>query len=240
MGCEEAVCRLNGAEVYRYVMPGICSNMYMICEAGEALVVDPHRSEEALSRLGLLGIGRVTVLLTHEHIDHISGVCVLRQRFDTRVVCTDTCALRCGNPEENLAAYWSLLHEGKLPELSTIAKDSVSGADLAWTTDDCFHGQLEMTWQGHSLVLRQAPGHSPGGMLVFMENGYVFTGDNLVNGSGTICYFPGGDKRAYLEQTKPLIESLADDVMVFPGHGEPGRMSELRSYSVLKKRRAAI
>ena len=35
---------------------------------------------------------------------------------------------------------------------------------------------------------------------------------------------PGGKKRIFCSKTKPFLESLPDSILVFPGHGNAGRL----------------
>ena len=63
-----------GITVYRWVMPAILSNMYLVLEGGQALIIDPHICMPALELLRTNGVENVLVLLSHEHFDHISGV----------------------------------------------------------------------------------------------------------------------------------------------------------------------
>lgn len=44
---------VDGKTIYRYSMPAIGSNMYAILVDRQALVIDPHSSEEALALLRL-------------------------------------------------------------------------------------------------------------------------------------------------------------------------------------------
>ena len=48
----------------------------------------------------------------------------------------------------------------------------------------------------------------------------VFTGDSLVNGYDTITRLPGGSKKDFNSITKPYLDSLSDDTLIMPGHGD--------------------
>ena len=66
-----------------------------------------------------------------------------------------------------------------------------------------------------------------------LDGKLLFSGDNLVEGAGVICRFPGGSKKDYAAVTRPMLEALPDDVFICPGHGEPGQLGELRRYMEL-------
>ena len=67
-------------------------------------------------------------------------------------------------------------------------------------------------------------------MLFLEDYDMLFSGDNLVNGAGVICRLPGGNWKTYCERTLPIIQALPDDTMIFPGHGLPSKLKELRKY----------
>ena len=224
--------KADGRTIYRYGMPAIESNMYVLAEEGQALVVDPHRSEEALALLRVRSVRRVTVLLTHEHYDHISGVNWIRESFETEVVCSAQCARMLSDPDRNMARYWEILLMDKSQEAQSIGVDRYD-PEYTCGADRTYEGETEFLWQGLPVRMRQAPGHSKGGSLIWLGESILFSGDNLVNGTGVICRFPGGSKREYAAVTRPMLEELSDELLVLPGHGEPGRLGEMRGYMEL-------
>ena len=52
----------------------INSNMYVMLANHEALIIDPHKNEELTELLKSKSITKLTILLTHEHHDHTTGV----------------------------------------------------------------------------------------------------------------------------------------------------------------------
>lgn len=87
-------------DVHIFPMPVINSNMYVLTHSGSALIVDPWVSNEAEELLRSAQISQCTVLLTHEHYDHISGVNWLRAQYPCRVVCSETCARGIADPRK--------------------------------------------------------------------------------------------------------------------------------------------
>ena len=66
--------RLGGITLLHSVYEHINSNMYVLLAEDEELIIDPHKNEELTDLLKEKGIKRVTILLTHEHPDHIGGL----------------------------------------------------------------------------------------------------------------------------------------------------------------------
>lgn len=236
--------KVDSKTVYRYEMPAIGSNMYILLSGGQALIIDPHNSREALTFLRLHSIQRVVILLTHEHYDHISGVNWLRENFQTEVICSAECARMLSDPERNMARYWNILLMDKPQETQNMGKDQYDPC-YACEADRTYKEETELLWQGLHIRMRQVPGHSKGGSLIWLDENILFSGDNLVNGTGVICRFPGGSKREYIAVTRPILDELPDELCVFPGHGEPGKLGEMRTYMEFfsaadrEKRRAA-
>lgn len=218
--------------IYRYSMPSIESNMYILLADGQALVIDPHKSEEALELLHSYSVGKVKILLTHEHYDHISGVNWFRASFETEVVCSAECARMLPDPDRNMARYWKILLMDKSEEAQS-AGTALYDPNYTCEADQTYEGETELQWQGLRVRMRQAPGHSKGGSLIWLDEDILFSGDNLVNGTGVICRFPGGSKKEYAAVTRPILEGLPNKLLVFPGHGEPEKLGEMRAYMEL-------
>lgn len=215
-------------KIYNYLMLGIHSSMYVLIDRNSALVIDPNRREDALALLRENEVKDVTIFLTHEHFDHISGVNRLREYFPVRVVCSRTAAERMTDPGKNLARYWEVTMMDQPKEMWP-EWEAVKDENYTCTADEIFDGEAEWDWHGHRIYAVPAPGHSPGSVLYFID-GLLFSGDSLVNGAGVICRLPGGSWKTYTEKTRPLIEALPGDTMVFPGHETPDTLNHLKKY----------
>ncbi len=221
---------MDRCAVERYVMPCIFSNMYVIRNGREVLIIDPFVHEELFAELQSGGMEIIKIFLTHEHIDHISGVNRLREIFSqAEVTCTKACGERILLPALNLAKFWDVLFIDK-SEQDQMEAMGVLDKSYNCSADQTFAGDTEVEYVGVHLHMVEAPGHSPGSMLIFVDDKAVFTGDSLVEGNGVICRFPGGTKAGYLEKTLPQLNHLPDDMLILPGHGEPGKMGEFRQY----------
>lgn len=214
--------------IYRYVMPGIESNMYLVMEDDAALVIDPHVSSEAIIQMREHQIKDVMVLLTHEHFDHISGVNHLRENFSAEVYAAKAAAEYLPDPNKNMAKFWEFTLMD-LPEEKVRAGMALENKEYSCTADKTFSDYMDLCWNGHKIHMQSAPGHSQGGALIFFDR-LLFSGDNLVNGSGVICRIPGGSWKTYCEVTRPIMEQLSDDAWILPGHGEPDQFVRLKKY----------
>lgn len=205
--------------IHTYSFYPIDARMYIILENEKALVIDPCISEEALTLLKENDIEEFLILLTHEHYDHISGVNWLRENFShVQVFCSSKCAAALPKPSKNLSIYWEILFMGKDEETREYVRN-MNIQPYSCEADRKFEGEYEMSWEGHSLFLKETPGHSEGSICVLLDERALFSGDSLVNGHPTITRLPGGSKKEYAEITLPYLQSLNPELLVYPGHG---------------------
>lgn len=213
-------------DVFQFVMPVIESNMYVLLHGNSALVIDPCISAEAEELLREAAVKHCTILLTHEHYDHISGINRLRELFDCRVICSRTCGELITNPKKNAAAYFVSMFLGRdVQELEKIS--TLSDIRYCCEADEVFERELRMDWQGLPILLRELPGHSKGSQVIHIAECYVFTGDNLVPGKETITRLPGGSRSEYERVALPYLRALPRESVIYPGHGTVGRFSSV-------------
>lgn len=210
-------------EIYEYESGLIDSKMYILLEQYSALVIDPCINDQAFSMLEEQKIQDVQVILTHEHYDHISGVNEFKQRFACSVLCSECCAENVQDTIKNASKYFmiALMNQKLSPEKYCKRFDYVCEAT------DTFSCKMTFTWMGHSCILRETPGHSPGSACLLIDSRILFSGDTLIKGQKIITRLPGGDEYAYQMETKPFLDSLSPEVIVYPGHGEGGTLEEL-------------
>ena len=204
----------------------IDSRMYIVVENKKALVIDPCVSKEAGAFLQDRNINEVTILLTHEHYDHISGVNWLREMIENvHVFCSEACGQAIKKPEENLSAYYEILFLGKSEEIREYVK-SLNVEPYSCFADETFCEEKNFEWEGHSLTLKETPGHSKGSICIVMDEKVLFSGDTLVTGHDTILRLPGGSIKDFYQITVPYLKGLNSDIVVYPGHGDTQLLCE--------------
>ena len=212
---------IGGHAVHRFELPLIHSNMYVVLCGSDALVVDPCLSEDAVALLQRSGVTRCTILLTHEHYDHISGINQLRDHVSCTVICTEVCAQRMANPRRSHAAVFPAMFFPQGPEVVRQAA-ALFDTHYTCTADETYTDTMDLQWHGIPLHLVELSGHSPGSAAIEAAGTHVFTGDNLIPGTETLIRLPGGDKTVYLERVVPYLRRLAPSTVVLPGHGAWG------------------
>ena len=197
--------------------------MYLLLAPEEALIVDPNVDEDAVTLLRERQIGKLKIVLTHSHYDHILGVQFFQERFDCTVIGTELCLECLPDPKRNLSRFAGLVFNGhglKREEMPAIPRISCHG-DLG------FEGTYTFPFGGMTVALQAFPGHSPDSLMMRVGDGLLFTGDNLIPDTRTALTLPGSDPEAYELKVKPFLRGLPGGVTVFPGHGSAGRLDRI-------------
>lgn len=200
-----------GIEVRRFTWDYLDSNMYVLIEADQALVIDPIDSDDAFEYLR--PFREIIVLLTHEHFDHICGLNRLRVEHKCTVIAQEKCSERIQNCKTNFSAMAETMLE-----LSGIERDKRIEPFVCEKADITFEEKMVLNWAGNGIEIFFTPGHSPGSACVRI-NRFLFTGDSLLE-RGPMNRFPGGSKIEFQKKSIPLIKNqIRMAKMVFPGHG---------------------
>ena len=202
--------------VVRVVSGFLDTNTYLLEEGGHLLIIDPADHAAMLEKCR--NAATVTVLLTHEHFDHIIGLNRIRHCCVSScvVIAGKTCSERIQDTKVNLSAYADVLAElgGKqIPE--HWSPFSCKAADIT------FENQYAFRWRGHVVELFSTPGHSAGSCCIVVDD-LLFVGDTVLE-NNLMVKFPGSSKKLYRSVTVPLLEKwlLGNRVScVYPGHGD--------------------
>lgn len=178
------------------------ANCYVLSDAaGHALVIDPGDEPARIAKV--LHDEHLTVaayLVTHGHMDHVSALADLESTFPAPVGI------------HSADARWAF---GGVNQMPPWYKVPARPRNLNRLLDD----NQEWTDFGLRYRVLATPGHTPGGVcFLFPDEKALFTGDTLFAGSVGRTDFPGGDERL-LTQSLARLMRLADDTVVFPGHG---------------------
>ncbi len=228
--------KIGKHELYRYILPLMNTNMYMMISNKHALVIDPMKDEGAFERLVGKGVDEVTVILTHEHFDHISGVNSIRNLMINEggrceVYANACCADYVKSPDMNLARFFQAMFITRPDDERKIAGE-IFDVDYSCEVDCPFNENITLNWEDITLALHNTPGHSPGSICIEMYNKEheliaLATGDSLVEGNTVITRLPRGNRSDYTSVTLPYLKSFSPDVLVLPGHGEVKEMKDL-------------
>jgi len=186
-------------------MTGPGTNSYIVGDAATGyLVIDPGPNDAAhIGRLWRATQGDIRMIVcTHSHADHSPGAAPLQalcKKAKTPILGLSSAPT--ARPSARFAAERELLDGERLVLSGT-------GAE----------GQ-EIT---HTLRAIHTPGHAANHVcLVLEEDGLLFSGDHILNGSTTVVDPPDGDMNAYLDSLDKLDAAckVGGIDFILPAHG---------------------
>ena len=191
----------------RAVGPFMKNGFVVGCEeTREAVLIDP--GDEVQSLLSFVEQKRLTVrhiLLTHAHVDHVTGVAAAKNVLGVPVYLH----------RDDLFLYDHAVESGAFFGLHVEPQPPI---DIYYTPGQVIaFGRLEA--RPH-----HTPGHCPGGVcLQIGRSGEIgkdlFVGDTLFAGSIGRTDLPGGDYGTLLASIRTVLFAFGDDAVVHPGHG---------------------
>ena len=215
-------------EIKQFAWDVVDSNSWLVVEDGHGLLVDAVDSQELYEEIAELK--DLIIILTHCHFDHIVGLNKIRKlRPDTKVISTEKCSEYIGNVHRNMSATATMF-------VSFYDGDDKRNIEIEPFTcekaNDTFDVKKEFVWNGHKIVLEAVYGHGDDGLLVILDNEYLFSGDTLL-GIPTVTRFPKGSTKRFCEEDVPKLRDLSESVIiVYPGHGGSGEITIMFSKNI--------
>ena len=175
-------------------------------ETREAVLIDPGDEVAALltfAEKNALAIKHI--LLTHAHVDHITGVAAAKRALGVPVYLH----------RDDLFLYERAVEMGAMFGLDVEPQPPI----------DVFYAAGQVIGFGsHEVHWHHTPGHCPGG--VCLEIGpkgtpgkELYVGDTLFAGSIGRTDLPGGNYDVLIASIRNVLFPLGDDAVVHPGHG---------------------
>jgi hydroxyacylglutathione hydrolase len=187
--------------------PPFDENTFLLAcrETRQAVAIDPGEGAPALiARARDERLNLTAILLTHAHLDHITGVTAIRSA--------------CGplpihlHPADRFL-YDAVVQQGQMFGLR-VDPQPPPDRDLA--------GGQAIDVGRLRLRVHETPGHSPGGVVfeVTAPDGqpHLIAGDTLFAGSIGRTDLPGGDHATLIRSIRDVLLTFDDHVLVYPGH----------------------
>ena len=232
-------------------MTGPGTNSYLVGDPHTGYIaIDPGPNEpEHIERLWQAAGGDIRLIVcTHSHPDHSPGAKPLQAlcRNGQNPVRTEP----VGVP--GLASTGSARTE--FPPIVGLPSAATANEQSHFTPDRALRDQEQLQLCGsgpqgditHTLKVVFTPGHAANHLcLVLLEDGLLFSGDHVLNGSTTVVNPPDGEMTAYLESLDVLTAACAQHAIDFilPAHGyvisdAPVAIAQLKAHRL--KREAKI
>lgn len=224
MKCLYPICN-HDVEVF--ILEPIDARMYCLINEDKALIIDPSATNEVKSFFRDKKIKDITIILTHEHIDHISGVNFFKQISNCKVICSEKCSKRIIDNRKNLAIYIEgmfCMHS----EEEQLKIRKLNLLNYTCNADKIFNEQYTFKWEDLDIECIELPGHSPGSIGIIINSKYIFSGDSFIPGEEIITKLPGGNKKAYEKITKNFFKNILLNAIIYPGHKNILEMRDMR------------
>ena len=177
------------------------------CErTNEAVLIDPGDEVESLLAFAerrTLSITRI--LLTHAHVDHVTGVAAAKRALGVQVFLH----------RDDLFLYERAVETGAMFGLTVEPQPPI---------DEYYTAGEVIAFGDYEVRPHHTPGHCPGGVcLQIGRRGAagkdLFVGDTLFAGSIGRTDLPGGDFNTLIASIRNVLFAFGDDAIVYPGHG---------------------
>jgi glyoxylase-like metal-dependent hydrolase (beta-lactamase superfamily II)/8-oxo-dGTP pyrophosphatase MutT (NUDIX family) len=202
------------------VMTGPGTNSYLVGDAQTGYIcIDPGPGDaQHLQTLWQAAGGDIrAIVCTHSHPDHSPGARPLQALCDQQPPILGLASLPTARAASEFTPDRALAHEESL----------VLG-----------HGP-----HTHTLRALHTPGHAANHLcLVLEEDGLLFSGDHILNGSTTVVDPPDGNMNDYLDSLDLLARACAEHGIthILPAHGyvlgdAPGAIARLKAHRLQRE-----
>jgi hydroxyacylglutathione hydrolase len=191
----------------RAVPPFMKNGFVLGCErTREGVVIDPgDEVDELLAAVTRHGLAIRYILLTHAHLDHISGV---------------------GRAKEALNVPVGLHREDDFLYRGVVQQGLAFGFEVDPQPPVDFYYENAGPWRfgDYGAWIHHTPGHCPGGVCLAVGRAdnperTLFVGDTLFAGGIGRVDLPGGNLATLLRSIREVLFAFPDDSVVLSGHG---------------------
>lgn len=191
----------------RAVEPFFKNGFVLGCEeTREGVVIDPGDDTPALlEAVAKHGLDIRYILLTHAHLDHITGVGMAKKALSAPV----------GLHKGDNFLYEAVVQQGQMFGLRVDPQPKV---------DFFYDGEGPWRFGKYGVWVYHTPGHCPGGVCLAVgregeKERTLFVGDTLFAGSIGRTDLPGGDMQTLLSSIRNVLFKFPDETVVYSGHG---------------------
>jgi hydroxyacylglutathione hydrolase len=200
-------------------VPPFHKNGFVVgCErTREAVLIDPgDEVSELLEVVTAQQLQVKAILLTHAHIDHVTGVARAKRELGVPIYLHRADKILYDAVPQQAAMFG-------LPVPATLP-----------AVDRFYDITLPLTFGDLEVRVHHTPGHCPGGVCLQIGTAGqpgrdLFVGDTLFAGSIGRSDLPGGDHDTLMHSIKDVLFALGDDAAVYPGHGSATTIGQERA-----------
>lgn len=205
-------------EIVTAAAPPFFKNGFLVtCEdTRETVFIDPgDEVDDLLAHARESGLTVTMILLTHAHVDHVSGVARAKAALQVPIWLH----------RDDLFLYDAAVEHGRMFGLRVEAPPPV---------DHFYAPGQALTFGRYVVEVRHTPGHCPGGVCLAIgrpgeSERELFVGDTLFAGSIGRTDLPGGDHEQLIGSIRQQLLVYPDETIVHSGHGPDTTIGEERT-----------
>lgn len=198
--------------------PPFFKNGYIVsCETTqEAIYIDPGEEvDELIAYAQEKQLNVKLILLTHAHLDHITGVDRAKAAFNVPIWLH----------RDDSALYENVVEQGRMFGLDVKKQPPV---------DKFYDEGQTFSFGDYAIEVTHTPGHCPGNVCLSIgrtgnSERVLFVGDTLFAGSIGRTDLPGGDHPLLIRSIREKLFVYPDDTVVHSGHGPETTIGEEKS-----------
>jgi hydroxyacylglutathione hydrolase len=182
--------------------------LYACPHTREAVIIDPgDEPEQIIETIQKLKLVPKYIINTHGHIDHISAIDAVSQVYPVPLAIhpADVHMYTDGRMASFFGRKAPLVQ--RKPDILLKEGDHITFGTL-------------------TLEVLHTPGHTAGGVCLVSDATCVFSGDTLFYRSIGRTDLEGGNYEQLITSIRQKLYTLDDDLVVFPGHGQPTTILE--------------
>ncbi|MBW1641985.1 MAG: MBL fold metallo-hydrolase [Deltaproteobacteria bacterium] len=198
-------CANNDTQIIQMRLDKMATFCYMVGDKSSktcALIDPAFDTKEILNKVNSTGFTVTHLINTHNHADHTAG--------NASIISKTGAAL-----------YIHKLDAQKLTSIANRTFSRMIGGSKSPKPQTLLEDNDTINIGNTKLKVLHTPGHTPGGICLYME-GNVFTGDTLFVGAVGRTDLRGGSMRKLLKSVHEKIYTLPKETRVWPGHDYGG------------------
>ena len=176
-------------------------------DSREGVIIDPgDEVDELLALAKKHQLNIKAILLTHAHLDHVTGVATAKRALGVPTWL---------HKDDNFL-YERVVQQGQMFGIAVEPQPPI---------DAFYEGEGPLHFGDYEVRVLHTPGHCPGGVCLAVSkkgenSATLFVGDTLFAGSIGRTDLPGGDMDTLLRSIRNVLFAFPDDTIVWSGHGE--------------------
>lgn len=184
-------------------------NCYLLGDekSHHGIVIDPGgNARDILAAIQKHKLKIVAIVNTHAHFDHVTALHTIRADTGAPFILHEDEVAMLRAAQSSAAMFGLSIPAQAPPERTVRDGDRIDCGEIA-------------------LTVLHTPGHTPGGMCLLHKK-QVWVGDTLFCGGIGRTDLPGGDYAVLMRSIRDKLLPLADDTVVYPGHGAATTIGE--------------